>query len=221
MLIDPALIPAPLEWFFLVLAAPLLLCAAWTAPWRAVLAAPVRQHLLMGAVFCTVSLWLLTVKAADGLWLHFLGSATVTLIVGWRFAMLVGAAALMVYLPLLDLPLTAFAPALVLGVAVPGTAVRLLLSGLMKAPSRNLFVFMLGAGFGGGIVSIIATLSVTIPVFALIGQVDWIESSARNWPMVALIAFPEGFMNGMVITVFSVFHPQLVKALDEKRFIER
>jgi uncharacterized membrane protein len=40
-----------------------------------------------------------------------------------------------------------------------------------------------------------------------------------NWPLVSLVLFPEGFINGMIITTLTVFYPQVVKTFDDKHYL--
>ena len=67
------------------------------ADWRAIAQVPVRQHLLYASLLFPVLLWMISVRHIEGLLLHFAGLTTVTLLVGWRFALLIGAIATIAY----------------------------------------------------------------------------------------------------------------------------
>ena len=66
----------------------LLLAAASAAPWRALLAVPVRLHLLFASVLALTLTWALT-----GSEWSVLGLASVTLLLGAPLALIVGTAA--------------------------------------------------------------------------------------------------------------------------------
>lgn len=194
--------------------------AARYADWRALRQQPSRYHLVFGgALFCLL-LWLMSVTMVDGLWMHFMGVTTLTLILGWRFAMLAGTVAILVYTLLIGEPLAAVAPAWLLTIAIPATVSRLLVSALHRLKSHNLFIYMLGAGFGGGMLSVLVTAIAAVSLLWLIGQQGWAEQALANWPLITLVLFPEGFINGMIVTALTVFYPDLVKTFDDVYYLD-
>lgn len=220
MFIDASLLPNSLSlvlWLLLILT-----CAqaARKADWRAMSAVPARSHLFFGSsLFCLV-LWLLSVRVIDGLWLHLLGVTTLTLILGWRFAILAGSLTCLVYTLLIGQSLQATSTAWLLSVAIPASVSRWLVYALRKQRKQNLFIFMLGAGFGGGILSILVVSLVSLLLFWLIGQGEWSRNALDNWPLISLMLFPEGFINGMLVTTLTVFYPGLVKTFDERFYLD-
>lgn len=202
---------------------PLLLAgcavAAWTAPWRALWAVPARLHLILGGVLCCVLLWSLSLRFIDGLWLHFLGLSSLTLVLGWRFAILAASLALVLYTLLQQQPLLALPAAWLVTVAVPATGTRLLLFYLRRLPLPNLFVYTLGAGFGGGILATVLAAITALLMFAAFGLDDWLHSALANWPMIFLLGFPEGFINGTVVTTLTVFFPDAMKTFDSQYYL--
>ena len=190
------------------------------ADWNALIRVPARVHLLLGgAAFCVV-LWLMSVRVVDGLWIHLLGMTALTLVLGWRFALIAGTLAVAIYTPLIGQDLRALPAAWLLTVAVPASVSRYLVYRLRQVKSRNLFIYMLGAGFGGGVLSVLAVAAAALPLLWLIGQRDWVSEAFANWPLIALLLFPEGFINGMMVTTLTVFYPQLVKTLDEQHYLD-
>lgn len=193
--------------------------AARYADWRALRRQPYRYHLLFGGMLLSVLLWLISVRIVEGLWLHFLGATTLTLILGWRFAIVAGSAASLVYTLLIGEPLAAVAPAWLLTIAIPVTVSRWLVHALHRLKSHNLFIYMLGAGFGGGMLAVLASAIVAIFLLSLIGQHGWVEQALANWPLITLVLFPEGFINGMIVTALTVFYPSLVKTFDDAYYL--
>lgn len=197
-----------------------LAAAAVAAPWRALGAASERQHVFLGGLVALLLLWLLTFQVIEGVWMHLLGVTSLTLIVGWRFAVLGTTLVLAAYLWFQKLsPMTA-PLAWLFSVLVPATTTRWLAWLLRRHAFRNPFVYMLGAGFGGGVLTVVVLALLVLPVFALIDRQEWITLSLENWVFVLLVMFPEGFINGMLVTAFTVFYPDLVKTFDTDFYLD-
>ena len=194
--------------------------AAATAHWRALLAVPQRQHVLLGGLLALLLLWLLTFRVIDGVWMHLLGVTSLTLIVGWRFAVIGGAVVMAVYLRLQGRDLAALPLAMLFSVFIPASSTRLLGYVLRRYGMKNLFVYQLGAGFGGGLLSVLVLGIVSLPVFWVIGQGGWVDLALENWPFILLVMFPEGFINGMLITAFTTFFPDVVKTFDDGFYLD-
>ena len=219
MFVDAALIPESLSWWLAALAAAVLLPCLRYAEWRAMLQVPLRQHLLFASLLFLVILWLISVRMFDGLWLHFMGVTTVTLLVGWRFTLLLGALASCVYALLISQPLAAVPAAWLVTVLVPASLSRLLVYWLRRRPQSNLFIYLLGAGFGGGALSSLGLAASGLLLLELVGQQAQVTAALENWPMITLVMFPEGFINGMVLSVIVVLNPEAVKTFDSDKYM--
>jgi len=194
------------------------LCA-WYAPWPAVRLVPARQHLLLGGICACVVVWLMSVHIVDSLWLHFLGITALVTLVGLRFALLVGAIATLLFALLIDQPMAGVPPAWLATVAAPALVSRLVVYWVRGLRSNNLFLYLLGVGFAGGMLAMLATVVTALALLELCGQQAWVEAALQNWPLLLLILFPEGFINGMTVTTLTVFYPHLVKTFDEKHYL--
>ena len=190
------------------------------ADWRALRSVPRRYHLLFGGTLGCLVLWLISVNTIEGLWFHFLGVTSLTLLLGWRFAILGGTAAILGHTLLIQQPLSAAAAAWLLTVAIPATVSRWLVHRLRRIRSRNLFIYMLGAGFGGGLLAVLTMAMAALVLLYLGGHQEWVRSALSNWPLIFLLMFPEGFINGMIVTTLTVFYPDLVKTFDERHYLE-
>lgn len=219
MIFAPALVPPWLQLIAGLLMAPVLTGAAIAAPWRALHAAPERQHMLFGGLLALLLLWLMSIRVTDGLWIHLLGVTSLTLIVGWRLTVLGGGVVLCAHLALLGVSLLALPVAWVFSVALPATVTRLLVHALRRIGLQNLYVYLLGAGFGGGLASVLAMAVCCVPFLWLIGHADWLVQVEDNLPLIFLLAFPEGFINGMVVTAITVYFPDVVKTFDDTFYL--
>ena len=191
--------------------------SALTANWNALRKVAERQHVLLGGLVALLLLWLLTLEVIEDVRVHLLGVTSLTLIVGWRFNMI---GATLVYVLIQQQPLAAAPLAWLFSVFIPATTTRLLAHVLRRHGLRNLFVYMLGAGFGGGILCVLMVAMTALPVFWLLGQTEWIAMALESWPFILLLMFPEGFINGMLVTAFTVFYPDVVKTFDDEYYLK-
>ena len=220
MIVAAQLVPL---WLHLVAGLFMLLCvagAAAMADWRALRAASERQHVLLGGILALLLLWLLTFQVVEGIRIHLLGVTTLTLLVGWRFTILGATLVLFGHLWFQHQSLLAAPLSWLFSVLVPATVTRMLAHLLRRHGRSHLFVYLLGAGFGGGLLSVLLVGLAALPTFWLIGQTAWVHSALDNWPFILLLMFPEGFINGMLVTAFTVFYPDVVKTFDDDFYLD-
>jgi uncharacterized membrane protein len=219
MLIAANLLPPSLGyplWLVLVFVSAL---ALRYADWRALWQVPARVHLVLGGVLFCLCLWLLPVRLMEGVHVHLLGMTCLTLVLGWCFALLAGSLALVLQTLVAGESAAAIPLAWLVTVAVPATVSRLLVRRLRRLTWTNLFVYLLGAGFAGGMLAMLAAALVALPLLWLAGLDEPVRHALANWPMIFLFLFPEGFINGMVVTTLAVFFPQWVKTFDDDFYL--
>ena len=56
---------------------------------------------------------------------------------------------------------------------------------------------------------------VSAALLALFGQSGWVCAALDNAALLPLIMFPEGFINGVLVTALVVFHPEWVRLFSE------
>jgi uncharacterized membrane protein len=134
---------------------------------------------------------------------------TVTLVFGWQLALIAGAIAALVLLIVGSWSLVALPVNLTLIALVPVAVTMIVLSGANRLRRTNVFVYMLGVGFFGSTMAMLMTLWVG----ALMLGPD------LDHALVLLMAFPEGFLNGTLVTALTVFYPDIVKTYDDVRYL--
>ncbi len=219
MFISGDLIPPWLALLTGLLMLGICLACALLAPWAAIRAVPARMHLVLGGAALCLLLWLMSVHMIDRLWLHLLGVTVLVMLLGLRFALLAGAVATLLYAYLIGEALRAAPLAWSLTVLVPALVSRAVVHNVTRLRSDNLFLYLLGAGFGGGMLAMLAMCLAALPVLWMLDQRQWLQAALENWPLVALVLFPEGFINGMIITTLTVFYPHVVKTFDDKHYL--
>lgn len=202
-----------------VLAGLVLLAAIGVAPWRALLAVPARQHVFFAVVLSLSLLWFIAFHPTADSTLHYLGMTTATAILGWALASLAGALALLLLVLVGRAGLEVLPLTWLLTVVVPGAAVAGLLWLLERSRIRNLFVFLLGIGFGGGMVAALALVLATLATLLLAGQQTLAMAALGHIALLPLFLFSEGFINGAAVSTITVYFPQAVRGFNEERFL--
>ena len=199
------LLPTPIS----LLLALLLGWALLRAPWRALVRRQARHHAFFAALLLLPLLWLGSMRVSEGVEVHLLGMTAVCLVFGWQLALVLGAAAVLAlgigaHWSWASLPFH-----FLLAAAVPVAVTQALLAAADRLPRTNLFVYLLGVGFLGGVLSMVASLL--------------LDARLQGWEadhaMVLLIAFPEGFIGGSVVTALTVFYPSIMRTYDDDRYL--
>lgn len=219
MEIDISLLAPPLPTLAGALAACVLLLALWRAPWRALLAVNARQHLFFATILSLALLWFIELRPHAGVELHFLGMTAATVLLGWSFASLAGLVALLLLAGLERIALPALPLAWLLSAVVPALAISGLLWLLERSRVRNLFVFLLGVGFAGGMLAVLAVVPAALLVLVLGGQDALARTAIDHMALLPLFLFSEGFINGAAVSTLTVYFPHLVRGFNEARFL--
>ena len=198
----------------------ILVIALLMADWGALRAVPARLHLVCGATLFCLALWSLDIDIEGFMRVHLLGMTAITLILGWCFALQCGTAALLLLHLSAGEPLVTLPAAWLCSVAVPATTSLLLVRRLARIRRQNLFMYTLGGGFAGGMLSVLTAALAVMVLLALAGQAGMVSAALADWPLITLVLFPEGFINGMLLTAICVFYPGAVKTFDENRYLD-
>ncbi|EGG99419.1 putative membrane protein [gamma proteobacterium IMCC2047] len=191
------------------------LLALIKAPWQLIARHSERQHLVFGASILLGLFWIMRVEALEILTFHPLVMTAITLMLGWHFAMLAGAVAQLVLL------VAGFDHWSMIGVnylvtaMVPASLSFGIVQLCQRLPFKNLFVFLFGAGFLGAALCSAAVAVVTVSLLLLAGYDLSMKEIAREAPILLILMFPEGFINGTIVTALTVFKPHLMKTFNE------
>jgi uncharacterized membrane protein len=191
---DLSAVPLPPGWTLsgLLLAAPVLAAALRSAPWDRFASSEIT-HVFYGGIFATVVLWSLRATVGEGFAFHLLGVGVFTLLAG---------------------------PAL----ALIGTAIALaVVWGTWRVVERllppNFFIYIFATAFLGSALALGAA--------GLAGSFVLVEAGGRDaavvWgdyaPYLLYLAFGEGTLGGMIITLLVVYRPGWVATFDDARYL--
>jgi uncharacterized membrane protein len=203
---------------WLLFAATLAL-AVWRAPWYHLKEAE-SLHILLGMVVGIMVIWTLKAGLQSGLSIHLLGTTLLTLMFGWAFAILGIVVVLLAHAiqsgaGWADLPMNA----LLLG-ALPALLSYLIFRAVDRYLPNNFFVYIFLNAFFGAAIAVAGAVFVTSLVHIASGaypaSLVW-YSYTRYVP---LVMFPEGFITGMLMTLFIAYRPEWVSTFDDDRYIK-
>jgi uncharacterized membrane protein len=213
----------------------LILIAIRYAPWKLLLAEQSRQHFLFATVLALALLWLLQIRVMNLVAFHPLLITVITMIFGWSFTLLIGALALIVLeiyqlavrsaLVNWDLALTQFnfetLPVdFCLSVAVPATWALCVIGLVNRWKFKNPFTYFWGVGFFGAMLSCFATGLTAILLFTLTSSERELFAVKENFIVFAVMTFPEGFINGSIATMLTIFWPDIMKTYRDDWFLK-
>ncbi|WP_439133862.1 hypothetical protein [Pseudomaricurvus sp.] len=197
-----------------------LIWAALAAPWRQLMSESYRQHAFWAVIVGLGLFWQLEVNILQVMALHPLLMMSVVMVFGCALGLWVGGLALMVGQLFNPEPWSMLGLQFCLDVLVPGLAAALVLKVIDRLPFRNLFVYMLGGGFLGGMFTV-QCMAVSSWLYVwLLGPEPLLVIVSDHYYLTLLMMFPEGFMNGAIMSTLTVLAPDLVKTYDDHRYLD-
>lgn len=182
---------------------------------------PLYQHLCLGGAIVLVPLWTLRAGLHEGLEIHFLGLTSLTLLLGWRLALLAPCLTLLLLAYFGVIPLADIGWQALIGVALPVATSWLLFLGSWAWLPRHLFVYLFVAAFLGGALSISAKVIASVLLMGVSGTYSWHTISADYLSIWPLLLFPEALLNGMTMTLLAVYRPYWVNTFFDREYLGR
>jgi uncharacterized membrane protein len=220
---DVALAPLSLPWIVVTTLASvvLLLWAAWAAPWRRLMASSEAASVWCGSIFALTVLWSVRAVVQDSMAIHLLGTAGFALSAGAPLALLGGAAVAIASALVHGTPLL-HAPAVFLtSVALPAAVALLLLRLSQRLLPPNFFVYTIVVCFLGGALGYGLAGLASATQIALSGALDADVVFGDYVPYLLYLAFGEGTLTGMMLTLAVVYRPQWVATFDDAFYLGR
>lgn len=198
----------------------ILMAALWRAPWQIVLRRNGIQHLVFGATVLLILMWTLRAGISPGLSIHFLGITALTLILGWDLAVICATVALLVMSVIGLESWQGLGVNGLLAVALPAGVTLAILTWVERSAERNFFIYLLVCGFVGAGVSIALCGLAMGALLWLDGVYPWQKIHHEYVRYIPLIMFPEGLLNGILMTGVMVFPPDWIRTFDAKAYID-
>ncbi len=210
----------PFLFWFPAISFMVLLWALMTAPWRQLGNPLIRLHLLVGSTIALGLFWSwLAVNVRDIYAVHPLLMTTLVFVFGLRLSLVAGTGALVIMHLLTASPWENIAFHYLVSVLTPVWVTGGILWLINKIHWQNLFIYTLGGSFIGGMVTQLASGGMCLLLL-------WVSNSTLLWPvwdnayLFLLLAFPEGFCNGAMVSTVTILRPDLVKTYDDDFYLD-
>lgn len=202
------LLPLPLNligWGLWVL---ILGWALWVAPWYKVKTDASAQRVFLVTTILIMLLWRFDASLASGLSFHFLGMTVVALMFGWQFAVVLASLAVLGLTVLGDLGADAMGWNVVLMGIVPASLAWGSWWLAYRYMPRHFFVYTFVNGFLVSALSMVVVVLMSAVVLAQSPLLSEFAIWQQYVPMLPMMAAPEAFVNGFVITVLVMYRPE-------------
>jgi uncharacterized membrane protein len=197
---------------------PVLIYAGYYAPWSR-FRDKRFQHIFLGAGATLLRLWSIRAGLAPGLDLHLLGVTTITLMFGWQLA-------------LLELALVCSALVLIGPETWPWLGFDYLACALVpvtvswglfrwadrRLPNHFFIYLFISVFFAAALSSIAKSLAVT-SLLLWMDSYSFTQISEQYLVYMPLLAFPEAFVNGIVMIGMIALRPAWVVTFDDRRYL--
>ncbi|MCB1775799.1 MAG: energy-coupling factor ABC transporter permease [Candidatus Competibacteraceae bacterium] len=219
MNLTDSLLPADLLFFANFIWLAIGIHAVRVAPWRALLTSPKLQHVFMGASIALFLIWIFEVGVRPALGFHLLGVTVYTLMFGWSLGV-IGASLIMLAVTVMHGDWAALAMnALLLGVLPVSVSYGVYVLVDRYLP-HHLFIYIFLCAFFNAMLAAGVTVLALVTLLVATETYTFARISREYLPFLPLYLFPEGLINGMVITVLIGLRPDWLKTYDDERYLK-
>ncbi|SNY55689.1 Uncharacterized membrane protein [Arsukibacterium tuosuense] len=177
------------------------------------------QHLWFSSILIIALLWLAQAGIKPGLELHLLGVTTLVLCHGLRIAWLIGTLAVAVLVAVGKVSLAEAGSMALLTVLLPALFSYLIFVMSYQYLPRHLFIYIFVACFANAALTITFKMLLTALWFYWQGLYSW-NSVYQNYLQLALLIwFAEALLNGMAITLMSVYRPHWLRTFYDNEYL--
>ncbi|MBU2978962.1 energy-coupling factor ABC transporter permease [Alteromonas sp. C1M14] len=209
-----------LQLICLVIYGALLIYIGKQVSWSSLLANTRRQHIIFGFTALMFFLWIFRVGIFTGLDVHFLWLPALALTVGFRWAIIAASVALLGTTLVHQDGWAMFGVNGLLGLIVPiAVCYALFMLAFHKIP-RNLFVYIFVCAFFPGALIIALKMTLLSGYFVLDGHYSWGIVRDNYLILIPLLLFPEGLLNGMTMTLLTIYKPEWIYTFHDKFYID-
>lgn len=223
MQIEPELITPAWRLATALAAVPVLGYALATAPWGSWLQRPDRQHAWLGTIVLLIVVWSMRAGITPGLSFQFLLVTVLTLMHGWRLA-LVAVAAVLAGECLLQggwTPWTAWAANFLCYGVAPVAFITVLHRAVQRWLPHNYFVYFFGTVFFGSMLAFNVAGFMRFGLLAANGTLAEAQLAAEYFVWLPMVSLAEAFMNGIVMAMAVVYRPEWVASFDDRLYLAR
>lgn len=187
-----------------------------TNPLSQLLSSKSSQHLLFGAAASVFGLWLFRTGIYPGLDVHFLWLTALSLLLGFRRAMLASALALLGVTAVGLEPWQMLGTNGLLAVTLPIGISYLVYNLAYHHLPRHFLTYVFLCAFITGALMISLKMAALAGYYYLEGVYSWQQVYDNYLILALLLAFPEGMLNGMTMTLLIIYKPHWIYSYSQK-----
>lgn len=171
-------------------------------------------------IVAVIVIWMLKAGLAPGLGIHLVGAALLTLMFGWEFAIMGMTIVVIAHAVNDGSNLNAFPLDVLLLGALPSFASYAIFRIVDTRLPNNFFIYIFLVAFFGAAISAALTVLATTGAQVASGAYtfDYIWHNYTRYAL--LIMFPEGFVTGMLMSLFVAYRPEWVRTFDDSRYLD-
>lgn len=180
-----------------------------------------RQHLLFASCVAVMSMWLLRSAVEPGVGVHVLGMTALTLLVGWRQAMLGSLFPVVGTVAAGAEPWqTAGLAGLVLA-ALPIGVTHLIWLAAERALPRRVSVYLVVCALCGSAVAVMLARLLVLCLLLATGAYTLNMLGRDYLSLLALALVPEAIVNAVAVAALAAWRPQWLSTLPRQRYLSR
>lgn len=207
---------AGLAW---ILAIPLIVRAAWLAPWQHLSEGAVTR-VWHGGIAIAVVLWSLQATVSGHFTFHLLAMAGLTLTLGTPLALVSAAVVVSVHCGIDGGLWKNVALVWLTLCAAPIVMIALILHLSERYLPPNLFIYIFVVAFFGTAFSMVTAGVLALLVLIGATELPVNQTFAEFAPVLLQLGFGEAMLTGMLITIGVVYRPQWVTTFDDTRYLK-
>lgn len=216
--IPAGLLQGSMLWVLGLISGALMLLAVVTAPWEKFKHSD-NRHVFFGAVVILVVIWSLRAGISPGQNFHLLGVTVLCLMFDWQFALIA------VSMIVSGTTLNGAGSWETLGVnillmgALPILLTRVILYLAQSYLPRNFYIYIFANAFFTAALASLLTGFAAYLLLSAAGAYSAEVLQQEYLPFLLLMAFPEAFLNGLVMSVLVVYRPEWVSTFHDRWYL--
>lgn len=191
------------------------------APWRAWLGDPERQRVWFASIALLFIVWSMKAGITPGLSVRFLMVTALTLMHGWRLAVVAGAVvlAMMGFTGRADW--SSFGTNLLCMAVVPALFAAWMHEQIHTRLPPNYFIYFFVTTFLGAALAFNLAGLVRFGLIAASGTLATAQAGPEYFAILPLMSFGEAVLNGTIIGMAVVYRPQWVMSFDDRVYLQQ
>jgi len=216
--IPAGLLESTILWWSAIIFAILLLLAIITAPWKKFKQSD-NRHVFFGAIVLLMLVWSLRAGITPGQNFHLLGVTALCLMFDWQFALM--AVALIVTGTTLNGAGSweTYAVNVLLMGAIPIMLTRILLYLAQRYLPLNFYIYIFANAFFTAALASLLTGFTAYLLLSWAGAYSAEILQQEYLPFLLLMAFPEAFLNGLIMSGLVAYQPEWVSTFHDRWYL--